>query len=81
MTAVTTTEVRQVSPNAGLKEIFVVGSMITGDTLDLTGYFTTIYGCYLTGTTGLVKGCTYSALTVTVGTVVTANHFMRVWGV
>ena len=81
MVAVTTLEVRQVTPNAGLKEVFVIGSMATGETWDATGYFTTIYGVYLTGTTGLLKACTYSALEVTVGTVVTANHFMRVWGV
>ena len=44
MTAVTTLEVRQVSPNHGLKEVFVVGSMASGETWDATGYFSTIYG-------------------------------------
>ena len=81
MTAVTVTSITQVSPNNGVKEVFVVGSMASAETWTATNYFSEIYGCHLTGTTGLVKGCTFSGLVVTVGTVVTANHFMRVWGI
>ena len=53
----------------------------TSDTWDATGYFSTIWGVYLCDSTGAVKPVTFSALTVTLGSITQGVHAMRVWGI
>ena len=83
MTAVVVSDKRQLVPNAGIKEIVYLSSSAcaTGHTMDLTGDFTTIYGTYINDSTGVVKAATFSSLTVTIGTVSTGVHCIRVWGI
>jgi hypothetical protein len=83
MTAVTIASARMLAPVSGVKEmIFLTDSAAaTGYTLDLTGYFSTIWGCYVNDSTGVVKTATWSTLTLTLGTLSTGVHTIRVWGV
>jgi len=83
MTAITVDELRQAVPNAGVKEIVIMTSSAaaTGHTYDATGYFTTIWGTYLADATGAVKIATFSSLTVTLGTISTGVHCLRIWGI
>lgn len=83
MTAITVASNRQLAPNAGVKEIVILtdSAAATGFTFDATGYFDTIWGCYLADSTGAVKIATFSSLTVTLGTISTGVHCLRIWGV
>jgi hypothetical protein len=83
MTAITVASLRQAVPNAGVKEIVIMTSAAaaTGFTWDATGYFSTIWGTYLSDSTGAVKIATFSSLAVTLGTISTGVHCLRVWGV
>ena len=81
MTAMATPTITQLSPNCGIKQMVVYGSMATGETWTATGYFSTIYQVQLTDTTGTPKICSFSGLVVTMGTLSTGIHCLRVWGV
>lgn len=81
MAAMGTTVITQLSPNCGIKQVTVFGSMASSETWDATGYFTTIYQVQLTDADGTPKICTFSGLTVTMGTLSTESHCLRVWGV
>ena len=83
MTAITVSSLRQHTPVPGIKEIVIKTSSAaaTGHTFDATGYFTTIWGTYLNDSTGAVKIATFSDLTVTLGTISTGVHVLRIWGV
>ena len=81
MGAITSPTITQMTPNCGIKEVEVFGSMATGETWDATGYFTTIYQLTLTDADGTPKIATFSGLTITMGTLSTESHSLRVWGV
>ena len=81
MTAVTVTKITQMSPNCGVKEVVVKCSMATGEVWTATNYFTTIYGCQLQNAVGAVRDVTFSGLVVTMGSLSTGQHSLRVWGV
>ena len=81
MAAMGTTTITQLAPNCGIKEVVVRGSMATAETWTATGYFTTIYSVQLTDADGTVKIASFSGLVVTMGTLSTEVHCLRVWGV
>lgn len=83
MTAIVVSSLAQAVPNAGVKEVIILTSAAaaTGHTWDATNYFSTIWGTYLADSTGAVKIATFSSLTVTLGTITTGVHCLRVWGV
>ena len=85
MTAVTASSVYQGIPNAGFKMyLFVLPSTTAAsNTLDLTGYLTTIYGEQMCGADGAaVASGSWSSLTYTVpSTASTAAKYLLIWGV
>ena len=81
MGAITSPVITQLTPNSGIKEMEVFGSMATGETWDATNYFSTIYSLYICDADGTVKIASFSGLTVTMGTLSTEAHSLRVWGV
>lgn len=83
MTAITVSSLRQLAPVSGVKEIIILtdSACATDFTFDATNYFSTIWGNYISDSTGVVKTATFSSLTVTVGTVSTGVHCLRIWGV
>jgi hypothetical protein len=81
MGAITSPTITQLTPNSAIKSMVVFGSMATAETWDATGYFTTIYQVQLTDADGTVKIASFASLTVTMGTLSTEAHSLRVWGV
>lgn len=83
MTAITAADTRQLAPVGGIKELVILtdSACATGMTFDASSYFSTIYSTYLCDGTGAVKIATFSGTTVTIGTVSTGVHCLRVLGI
>jgi hypothetical protein len=84
MTAITVSEARQASPNAGVKRVVIRtdAAAATGYTYDasLQG-FTTLWSVYVNDDTGVVKTATWSSLVVTLGTISTGVHTLVLEGI
>jgi len=83
MTAVVQSDTRQLAPNAGIKEIVILSSSAcaSGHTIDASSYFSTLWGVYVCDSTGAVKIATFTGTTITMGTLSTGVHCIRIWGV
>ena len=83
MTAVVQSDTRQLTPNAGIKEIIILSdsNCDTSHTIDASSYFSTIYSVYVCDSSGEVKTATFSGTNITMGSLSKGVHCIRILGV
>lgn len=82
MTALTLSGFREIAPKANVRFVrFRATPAGTSDTIDLSSYFTTIYGAQaIVASTNAATTCTYSGTTITTTGTSAASEFL-VWGI
>jgi len=83
MTAVVQSDTRQLAPVSGIKEVIILSDSAcdTGHTIDASSYFSTIYSVYVCDSTGVVKEATFSGTDITMGSLTTGVHCIRILGI